>query len=215
MDGTIKPATGRQGPGEIRRRARRHQGHRPDPRARRPLLHDDPVGPRRRGDQDRAAAGRRGARLGPAVPRRRRQLLHRHQPQQARASRSTSASRQGKAVLLRLLEGADVLIENFKPGAMEKWGLGYHDGAVAAVSPADPLPHLRLRRRRAAGRPARLRRDPAGDDRADERQRRRDHRADAARHRDRRYGHRPLFGDRHPDGAARARRAPAAASIST
>jgi len=33
----------------------------------------------------------------------------------------------GKAVLLRLLEGADVLIENFKPGSMEKWGLGYVD----------------------------------------------------------------------------------------
>jgi crotonobetainyl-CoA:carnitine CoA-transferase CaiB-like acyl-CoA transferase len=32
---------------------------------------------------------------------------------------------QGKAVLLRLLEGADVLVENFKPGSMEKWGLGY------------------------------------------------------------------------------------------
>lgn len=32
---------------------------------------------------------------------------------------------QGKAVLLRLLEGADILIENFKPGSMEKWGLGY------------------------------------------------------------------------------------------
>ena len=31
----------------------------------------------------------------------------------------------GKAVLLRLLEGADVLVENFKPGSMEKWGLGY------------------------------------------------------------------------------------------
>src|SRR6201997_2099881 len=33
----------------------------------------------------------------------------------------------GKAVLLRLLEDADVLIENFKPGAMEKWGLGFED----------------------------------------------------------------------------------------
>jgi len=32
---------------------------------------------------------------------------------------------EGRAVLLRLLEGADVLIENYKPGAMEKWGLGY------------------------------------------------------------------------------------------
>ncbi|MDE2006334.1 MAG: CoA transferase [Rhodospirillales bacterium] len=32
---------------------------------------------------------------------------------------------EGRAVLLRLLDGADVLIENFKPGSMEKWGLGY------------------------------------------------------------------------------------------
>ncbi len=32
---------------------------------------------------------------------------------------------EGKAVLLKLLEGADVLVENFKPGSMEKWGLGY------------------------------------------------------------------------------------------
>lgn len=33
----------------------------------------------------------------------------------------------GRDVLLRLLDGADVLTENFKPGSMEKWGLGYHD----------------------------------------------------------------------------------------
>ena len=33
----------------------------------------------------------------------------------------------GRAVLLRLLEGADVLIENYKPGTMERWGLGYED----------------------------------------------------------------------------------------
>jgi formyl-CoA transferase len=31
----------------------------------------------------------------------------------------------GREVLMRLLDGADVLIENFKPGSMEKWGLGY------------------------------------------------------------------------------------------
>ncbi len=31
----------------------------------------------------------------------------------------------GQAVLLRLLEKADVLIENYKPGTMEQWGLGY------------------------------------------------------------------------------------------
>jgi formyl-CoA transferase len=31
----------------------------------------------------------------------------------------------GREVLLRLLQDADVLVENFKPGSMEKWGLGY------------------------------------------------------------------------------------------
>ena len=30
-------------------------------------------------------------------------------------------------MLLRLLEDADVLVENFKPGSMEKWGMGYED----------------------------------------------------------------------------------------
>ncbi len=48
---------------------------------------------------------------------------------------------EGKAVLLRLLEGADVLIENFKPGAMEKWGLGY----AANLAPRFPgLVHCRI-----------------------------------------------------------------------
>ncbi len=32
---------------------------------------------------------------------------------------------EGRTVLLKLLEDADVLIENFKTGTMEKWGLGY------------------------------------------------------------------------------------------
>lgn len=34
---------------------------------------------------------------------------------------------EGRAVLLKLLEDADVLIENFKTGTMEKWGLGYDE----------------------------------------------------------------------------------------
>ena len=37
------------------------------------------------------------------------------------------ASVKGRAVLLRLLEDADVLIDNFKTGTLEKWGIGYHD----------------------------------------------------------------------------------------
>ncbi len=47
----------------------------------------------------------------------------------------------GREVLLRLLEGADVLIENFKPGTMEKWGLGY-ETALAARFPR--LIHCRV-----------------------------------------------------------------------
>ncbi|HYA75863.1 MAG TPA: CaiB/BaiF CoA-transferase family protein [Burkholderiaceae bacterium] len=38
---------------------------------------------------------------------------------------------QGREVLLRLLEGADVLVENFKTGTMEKWGLGYSQTLAA------------------------------------------------------------------------------------
>jgi len=34
---------------------------------------------------------------------------------------------EGREVLLRMLENADLLIENYKPGTMEKWGLGYRD----------------------------------------------------------------------------------------
>lgn len=33
----------------------------------------------------------------------------------------------GRDALLRLLESADVLVENFKPGALKKWGLGYDE----------------------------------------------------------------------------------------
>jgi crotonobetainyl-CoA:carnitine CoA-transferase CaiB-like acyl-CoA transferase len=48
---------------------------------------------------------------------------------------------EGREVLLRLLEQADVLIENFKPGAMERWGLGYED----VLEPRFPrLVHCRI-----------------------------------------------------------------------
>jgi formyl-CoA transferase len=50
------------------------------------------------------------------------------------------AKPEGKAVLLRLLHDADVLMENFKPGSMEKWGLGYDD--LAARTPR--LIHCRI-----------------------------------------------------------------------
>jgi crotonobetainyl-CoA:carnitine CoA-transferase CaiB-like acyl-CoA transferase len=34
------------------------------------------------------------------------------------------SSEEGRALVLRLLADADVLVENFKPGVMERWGLG-------------------------------------------------------------------------------------------
>ena len=63
---------------------------------------------------------------------------------------------EGREVLLRLLDGADVLIENFKPGSMEKWGLGYEAVLQGPLPRAGALPRLRLRRRWPAGRLPRL-----------------------------------------------------------
>jgi len=43
---------------------------------------------------------------------------------------------EGQAVFLRLLEDADVLIDNYKTGTLEKWGIGYKDTL------ADKFPRL-------------------------------------------------------------------------
>ena len=110
---------------------------------------------------------------------------------------------EGREVLLKLLETADVLIENFKTGTMEKWGIGYDD-AVAEVPAPGPCPRLGLRRRRPAGRLPGLRRHGAGLGRAGLGQRRARggagaHRRAGGRSVDR---HECLHG--HPDGALRA-----------
>ena len=39
----------------------------------------------------------------------------------------------GRRAMLRLVKGADVLVENFRPGTMERWGLGWDD--LSAVNP--------------------------------------------------------------------------------
>ncbi|WP_169567342.1 CaiB/BaiF CoA transferase family protein [Sneathiella limimaris] len=48
---------------------------------------------------------------------------------------------EGKEILLKLLEDADILVENFKTGSMEKWGLGY-DEVLAKKYPT--LIHCRV-----------------------------------------------------------------------
>ena len=80
------------------------------------------------------------------------------------------ASEGGRAVLLKMLEAADVLIENFKPGTLDKWGIG-SDVLRAKFPQARALPDLRLRRRRPARRQSRLRRHHPGHDRHDRRDR--------------------------------------------
>ena len=42
-------------------------------------------------------------------------------------------SEAGKAVLLKLVQEADILIENYRPGAMKRLGLGY--GQLREVNP--------------------------------------------------------------------------------
>jgi formyl-CoA transferase len=42
-------------------------------------------------------------------------------------------SKEGQRLVRRLAESADVLIENFRPGAMEKWGLGWDE--LNAINP--------------------------------------------------------------------------------
>jgi crotonobetainyl-CoA:carnitine CoA-transferase CaiB-like acyl-CoA transferase len=56
----------------------------------------------------------------------------------------------GRRLFLRLVEDADVVIENFRPGTLERWGLGWDE--LAAVNRGSCS-----RASAASGRPARMR----------------------------------------------------------
>src|SRR5438132_950905 len=58
----------------------------------------------------------------------------RRQPKLTREASSFSSRPEARDALLRLLQDADVLIENFLAGTMEKWGLGY-DAVLAPRLP--------------------------------------------------------------------------------
>ncbi|HSV84665.1 MAG TPA: CoA transferase [Ramlibacter sp.] len=57
-------------------------------------------------------------------------------PVEGRNKRSVTLdlrTEEGKAILLKLVAWADVLVENFKPGTMAKWGMGYD--TLSALNP--------------------------------------------------------------------------------
>ena len=95
----------------------------------------------------------------------------------------------GKDLLRRLIERADVVIENFAPGTIEKLGFGWE-----AIPGHQPALHLRPGQGVRGGRPARglplVRHDRAGDGRGDEHHRRAGRPADPARRDHRRHGDR-------------------------
>ena len=86
---------------------------------------------------------------------------------QSRNKRSVALdlrSAEGQDVVRALAAEADVLIENFRPGTLEGWGLGW-DELRAAQPGADHAAHQRLRPDRPLPRPPGLRRDRRGDGR--------------------------------------------------
>ena len=121
----------------------------------------------------------------------------------------------GAEAFRRLVATADVLVENFRPGTLEKWGLG-PDVLPRAQPRSGRRADHRLRPDRAVRRAApgfgTLAEAMSGFARRDRRGRRA---ADAARVRPGRQHlrHRRVVGD--PDGAAPPRRAPARARSST
>ena len=140
-------------------------------------------------------------RAGAAVPGRDGVLLHRREPQQARhGAGSVAAGGPGAAARAagrRRRAGRELQARH--AGEM---GLGLRD-AEPGIPEADPLPRQRLRRRRAAGRPARLRRLRPGHVRPDEREWRGRWRSHPRRPARGGHGHRP---ERGRGGAAGAER---------
>ena len=184
--------------------AGRPESHRPVARAGRPLLRPDAGRPRRRGDQGRAAAGRRDPPVGAAVrPGRHLRLFLRHQPQQAHdRARPLQAGRPRRAAeAARAGRRADRQFQDRHDGEM---GHRLRRHALQEIPAPGPCPRLGLRRRRSAGRLPGLRRHGAGLGRAGLGQRRARERPGAHRRAGGRSvdRHERLHG--HPDGALRA-----------
>ena len=114
----------------------------------------DAGGGGRRGDQDRAA-GRRGHAAASSRAGRARARRSRCSTAARQASCSISRAQADRERLMPLLERADVLVEQFRPGVMERLGLGYD-----AVRSDQSAPDLLLDHRLRPERPARRRGRP-------------------------------------------------------
>ena len=108
---------------------------------------------------------------------------------------------EGAETVRKLVATADVLIENFKLGGLKKYGLDYESLREAQPAPRLLLDH-RLRPGRTLCAARRLRLHHPGHVRHDVDHRRGRRRAAEGRRRGLRHLHRPLFGHRHPGGAA-------------
>ena len=64
------------------------------------------------------------------------------------------SSERGREVLRQLAAKCDIIVENFRPGTLEKWGLGYDE--LKKLNRAHPGTHLRIRPGRADAGPAGL-----------------------------------------------------------
>ena len=109
-------------------------------------------------------------------------------------------SREGQDIARRLIAEADVLIENFRPGTLEGWGMGYE--ALSQLNPG--LVMLRISGYGQTGpvpRPAGLRRDRRGHGRPAPPDRRAGPGAGALRHLDRRHAGGAARHDRRADRA--------------
>ena len=107
-----------------------------------PFCSQIPRRPWRRHHQGRAAAGRRDARLGPALPRRTPPPISSASTATSAASRSISRSPTAAPCCSACSRRADVLIENFKTGTLERWGMGYDERARSENFPR--LIHCRV-----------------------------------------------------------------------
>ena len=127
-DAHAHPRRGRVPGGDMAEAASRAARDRVRAAARRPVHRHAARRLRRRRDQDRGArARRRDARLGPPAPQRPQPVVVDPRPQQALASRSTCASPRASGSPPSWPPSADIVLENFRPGTMEKWGLGPED----------------------------------------------------------------------------------------